>query len=175
MKAFVVKVLDFVVVVIALIVAGFISKNIGLESILRAKEEPVTLAIAEEGLVDDSIGMPAGKDIPRIKDATTWEETWWDISLITIEPVGIIPTGIATRYPWVSSYQTSRKYRNRKRPDITYAALDFFNEYGEYYLLQLPDKSYILAQIPISDAWKIKLGKNVTLPIGKNMRQILRY
>lgn len=167
MKTFIVKVLDFVVVIVALIAAGFISKNIGLESILRGKEEPVTLAIAEEGLMDDSIGMPAGEDIPRIEDMQTWADTWWDISPITIEPVGIIPTGIAARYSWISPYQRSRKYGNRKRPDVTYTALDFFNEYGEYYLLQLPDESYILAQIPIADAWKIKLGKKVTLPIGK--------
>lgn len=167
MKAYIVKALEFLAVIIGLLIGGFAAKNIGFESILRRKEEPVTLAKAEEGLVDDSIGMPAGDDIPRIENAQIWEDTWWDISCITIEPIGIIPTGVGVRHPWVSAYQNSRKRGNRKRPDISYMILDVFDEYGEYYLLQLPDKSYILAQIPIDYVWKIKLGQDITLPIGK--------
>lgn len=167
MKAFIVKALEFIAVIIGLIVGGFFAKNIGLESILRGKEEAVTLTVAEESLMDDIIGLPAGDDIPRIETAQIWSDTWWDISCITVEPTNIIPTGIAVRHPWISSYRTSRRTGRRKRPDVTYAVLDPFDEYGEYYLLQLPDQSYILAQIPIDYVWKIKLGQKVTLPIGK--------
>ena len=35
----------------------------------------VTLAITEEHLIDDIIGMPAGNDIPRIENSQTWTDT----------------------------------------------------------------------------------------------------
>lgn len=167
MKAFIVKVLEFVAVIVGLVIGGFAAKNIGLESILRRKEKPVTLAMAEEGLVEDSIGMLAGDDIPRIETSQDWEDTWWDISCITVEPTEVVSTGIAVRHPWISPYFSSRRSGRRKRAEVSYAVLDVFNEYGEYYLLQLPDKSYIMAQIPIEYVWKLKLGQEVTLPIGK--------
>ena len=49
-------------------------------------------------------------------------------------------------------------------------------EYGEYFILQLPDQSYILAQLPKDVARKVKAGKEVTLPVGKKdgvHRQVL--
>lgn len=166
MKAFVVKVFEFIAVIVGLMIGGFAAKNIGLESILRGKEKPVSLAQAEEGLAEDSVGMLAGADIPRIENAQEWEDTWWDISCITLEPTDIVSTGIAARHTWVSPYWNSRKRGRRKRPEVYYAVCDVFNEYGEYVLLQLPDQSYIMAQIPVEYIWKIKLGQEVTLPIG---------
>ena len=166
MKRWVVKVFDFIAVIIGLLIGGFLSKNIGLESIMRMREDAVSLAETEEGISEDFIGLSAGDDIPRIENMQAWEDTWWDIRCITIEPISIVSTNIAVRHPWISPYRYSRRGGNRKRPDVTYAILDAFDEYGEYYLLQLPDESYILAQIPTDYAWKIKLGQKVTLPIG---------
>lgn len=167
MKAFIVKILEFAAVIIGLIAGVFLSKNFGLESIIRGKEQAVTLAMTEEALIDDLIGMPAGSDIPRIETAQNWSDTWWDISCITVEPTQIISTGIAVRHPWVSPYRRSRRTGTRKRAEVTYAVLDAFDEYAEYYLLQLPDHSYILAQMPIDYVWKLKLGQKITLPVGK--------
>lgn len=167
MKKMIVKILEFASVIIALVVGVFLAKNISLESILRGKEEPVTLAMTENGLPEDFIGMPAGDDIPRIGDAQTWEDTW-QTSYVTIEPIGIIPTGIGVRYSWISAYtNSSRRGGPRKRADVSRTAFDFLGEYGEYYLLQLPDQSYILAQMPKEDARKLKAGKEITLPIGR--------
>ena len=73
MKKMIVKLLEFASVIIALVVGIFLAKNISVESILRGKEEPVSLAMTENGLPEDFIGMPAGDDIPRINDAQTWE------------------------------------------------------------------------------------------------------
>ena len=60
MKKKMVKALEFVMVVIAMVVGAVVAKNIGVESLLRGKEEPVTLAMTESGLQDDFIGLPAG-------------------------------------------------------------------------------------------------------------------
>lgn len=176
MKKKIAKALEFVAVIVAIIVGVFVAKGIGVESMLRGKEEPVSLATAEAGLYEDFIGLPAGSDIPRVEDMETWDNTW-ATSLVTIEPLSIIPTGIGARYSWVSAYSNSgRRGGPRKRPDVTSMTFDILGEYGEYFLLELPDHSYILAQISQDDARKVKAGKEVTLPIGSKggvHRQVL--
>lgn len=166
MKEKFVKFLEFVMVIISLIVAVLIAKDFGVESMLRGKEEAVTLSMTENGLPEDYIGMPAADDIPRIEDLQTWDDTW-QTSYVTIEPAGIIPTGIGTRNTWVSAYSSSRRGGTRHRPDVDRTAFDVFNDYAEYYILKLPDESYILAQMSIDDARKLKAGKTITLPIGR--------
>ena len=70
--------------------------------------------------------------------------------------------GVGALHPWVDAYTTPTR-RNRggwKAPVITNTALDVFNEYGEFYLLQLPDESYILAQLPREeDVYKRQITK----------------
>ncbi|MCI8886877.1 MAG: hypothetical protein HFG70_02215 [Hungatella sp.] len=176
MKKKIAKVLEFAAVIVGILVGVFVAKGIGVESMLRGKEEPVSLAMTESGMPEEIIGMPAGSDIPRIEDAQTWEDTW-ATSYITIEPESIISTGIGARYSWVSAYTSgSRRGGPRKRPEVTKMALDIFGEYGEYFLLELPDHSYILAQLPQDAAKKVKAGKETVLPIGRKTgvhRQIL--
>ena len=167
MKKKIVKFLEFVAVIAAIVIAALVIKNISVESWLMGEEEPVTLAMTEEGLKEDYIGMPAADDIPRIEDAEMWEDTW-QTSCVTIEPINIISTGIGVRHPWVSAYSNSgRRGGPRKRADVTSMVLDIIGEYGEYYLIQLPDESYILAQMPIDAARRLKAGEEITLPVGR--------
>lgn len=167
MKKTLKKVLEFVVVIGALVIAVLVAKELPVESMLRGKEEPVTLAMTEDGLPEDFIGMPAADDIPRIEDAQTWEDTW-ETSYVTVEPEAIVPTGIGSRHPWVSMYSGgSRRGGSRYRADVSDMAFDILGEYGEYFLIQLPDRSYILAQMSIDDARALKAGKKITLPVGR--------
>lgn len=167
MKRKIVKFLEFLAVIVALAIAVFVTKSISLEPLLRGKEEPVSLTMTKSGLPEDSIGMPAADDIPRIEDIQTWEDTW-QTSYVTIEPIGIVSTGIGKRHAWIEAYTNSRKRGGtRKRAEATNMAFDILGEYGEYYLLQLPDESYILAQMPVDYARKIKAGQKVVLPIGR--------
>ena len=39
------KILDFVLVIAAIVLAVYVGKNIGLEYLMRGKEEPVTLSM----------------------------------------------------------------------------------------------------------------------------------
>lgn len=167
MKKKLTKFLEFVSVILAIIIAVLVVKDLPLESVLRGKEEPVTLAMTEGGLPEDYIGMPAGDDIPRIQDAEEWEDTW-QTSYVTVEPEAIIPTGIGVRHTWVEAYSNgSRRGGPRRRADVTDMAFDILGEYGEYFLIQLPDQSYILAQMSVDDARALKAGKKITLPIGR--------
>lgn len=176
MKKKMVKALEFIMVIIAMVVGAVVAKNIGVESLLRGKEEPVTLAMTESGLQEDFIGLPAGDDIPRIENAQQWEDTW-ATSCITVEPVDIVSTGIGARNAWVSAYtNTGRRGGPRRKADVSRMAFDILGDYSEYFLLQLPDQSYILAQISTEDARKLKAGKEITLPVGKKgavHRQVL--
>ena len=134
MKKMLRKILEFIVVIVALVIAVLVAKALPVESVLRGKEEPVTLAMTEGGLPEDYIGMPAADDIPRIEDAETWEDTW-QTSFVTVEPEEIIPTGIGTRHTWVSAYSSgSRRSRPRHRPDVSSMTFDILGEYAEYYL-----------------------------------------
>ena len=172
----IVKIIEFVCVVAAIAVSVLVVSNISVESMLKGKEEPVTLSMTEGGLPENYIGKPAGDDIPRIEDAETWEDTW-QISYVTIEPIGIISTGVGSRHPWIDAYtNASRRGGARRRADVTYTSFDVLNEYGEYYLLQLPDESYILAQMSDDDARRLKAGQEITLPVGRKSpahRQVL--
>ncbi len=166
MKKNIVKALEFAVVILAIIAGIIVARNIGVESMLRGKEEPVSLAMTEEGLSEDFIGLPAGDDIPRVTNAQDWDDTL-SVSCVTIEPLDIIPTGIGARSAWVDAYTSSgRRGGPRRRPDVTRMSMDFLGEYSEYFLLQLPDQSYILAQISADDARKLKAGKITALPVG---------
>lgn len=167
MKGKIVKVLEFAAVIAAIIVGVLVEQNLSIESMLRRNEGPVTLSMTENGLVEEYIGRPAADDIPRIEDAKTWEDTW-QTSYVTVEPISIVSTGLGVRHSWVSAYTNAgRRGGARRRADVTSTALDIFGEYGEYYLIQLPDESYILAQMSKDDARKLKAGKEITLPIGK--------
>lgn len=166
MKKKIVKVLEFVMVILGIIAGVFVAKNISVESMLRKKEEPVTLAMTEDGLQEDFIGLPAADDITRVESQEDWDDTW-AVSCITVEPLEVIPTGIGVRHPWISAYSRSRRGGTRKRPEVSRMVFDILDEYAEYYLIQLPDQSYILAQMPTDVARKLKAGKQITLPVGK--------
>ena len=105
------KILDFVLVIAAIVLAVYVGKNIGLEYLMRGREEPVTLSMTEGGLPEDYIGRPAGGDIPLIEDGHSWEEAW-ATDYITIQPVGIVSTGVGALHPWVDAYTTPTR-RNR--------------------------------------------------------------
>ena len=54
------KILDFVLVIAAIVLAVYVGKNIGLEYLMRGREEPVTLSMTDGGLPEDYIGRKAG-------------------------------------------------------------------------------------------------------------------
>ena len=54
MKKTMIKVLEFAAVIVALVIAVIVTMNIGVESLLRGKEEAVTLSMTEGGLPRNS-------------------------------------------------------------------------------------------------------------------------
>ena len=87
------------------------------------------------------------------------------------ERVGIGPTGVYSLKSWVVHYNT-HTYKGgtttgSRRAEVSTSSLDIWGNYNPYYLLELPDHTYILAQIPQTEADAIARGESVTLPIGQ--------
>lgn len=115
-----VRVLEYIAVIAAILISVFVTGILPYETILKGREDPVTLSMTESGLPEDYIGKPAGDDIPRIENAEIWEDTW-QTSYVTIEPIGIISTGFGSRHPWVGAYtNANRRGGPRRRADVKY-------------------------------------------------------
>lgn len=160
------KVLEFVAVILAIVISALIVQNVRVESILRGKVDPVSKSMTESGLQEEFIGKPAGDDIPRVTSLEDWENTW-QTSCVTVEPTEVIATGIGVRHPWVDPYTRTRRGGTQRKADVTNMVLDIFGEYGEYYIVKLPDGAAILAQISGDAAKSVKAGRTAALPVGK--------
>lgn len=158
---------------LSLVCASLLFLNWNPEALFRQEETPVTMNDIEQGGTEDFTGSAAGEDIPRLTGAADFSEILYDLDYVTAEPVGIVPTGVYSLKPWVSHYNT-HTYKGRtttgsRRAEVSTSGLDILGNYNQYYLLELPDHTYILAQIPDKEADAITKGESVTLPIGQKV------
>ena len=159
-------VIPTVSVLIALVCAALVCLNWNPEPFLKGKEQPVTLSDIEQNLTTDFNGFPAGEDIPRLTSAEDFSETIYLSDYVTAEPVGIVETGISSLKPWEDHYYTQRVKgratgRQIRQPEIISSGWDLLGSYQPYYLLELPDHTYIVAQIPPETAKAIEKGESV--------------
>lgn len=167
------KVITCISTTIALIAAVFLFFHFYPENLLRRSESAVNPKDMDPGVI--YTGSPAGEDIPRLSKKEEFETLTFDYDYVTVEAKEMIPTKVYSLKPWVDPYTTQRIRRRRtgvkrRKKDIIKSALDMQEDYNQYYLLKLPDTSYILAQIPPGEANAIKKGEKVTLPIGRKTR-----
>lgn len=161
-------------VLIALIGAALLFFNWNPEALFKLNEPMVSMSDIEQNITTDFTGSPAGPDIPRLTGAEDFSEIIYLADYVTAEPVGIVQTGISSLSPWEDHYYTQRVKgratgRQIRLPEITSSGWDFPGSYQPYYLLELPDHTYIVAQIPQETAKAIEKGKSVTLPIGQKV------
>lgn len=165
-------------IVIALAPAALLYFNWNPESLLRLGEEAVTMADIEEKGGEACIGFSAGEDIPRLTGEEDMKTTLE--AAFTAEPTDVVYTGAYSLKPWVESYTYNRTRKGRRygAPRAKPRFLQYKNpdglfqnhaDYLPFYLLKFSDDTYILAQIPESDAKAIRKGKAVTLPVGKKV------
>ncbi len=172
------KLIPFISTILALAAAMLVYLNWNPEALLQGKEGPVSMEDIESGQVENFVGSKAGSDIPRLAGKDDFEK---NRSLIfTAEPVGIISTGTYELKAWADPYYSNggkrRTGAKKKKPQFRQyknpnSILNDHADYLQIYLLELPDGSYILAQIPESAVRAIRSGKNITLPIGKKVSQ----
>ena len=160
-------------VLISLAFAILFFVNWNAEIFFNFPKIPITLREIQQNPGTSFIGFSAGEDIPRLVGAEDFIEINFEIEYVTAEPVNIIATGVSSLKPWVSHYSTNT-YKGRsttKRPlkEIRTSGLDLLGNYLPYYLLELPNRTYILAQFPEKFVKEIKKGEHITLPIGQKV------
>ena len=158
-------------VVISLIIASSFFLGWNPERLLQS-QTPVTQSDIQRDRAKDFAGAVAGQDIPRLQSGADLARLPYRSGYATAQPLAVVSTGVHSLQPWVDPYyrQTFKgrtSTAKRRKPQIIQSALPVVEGYSQYYLLQLPDKSYILAQIPPNDAKAIAKGESVTLPISK--------
>lgn len=167
------KIIAWVSTILGLILATVFFLRWHPEHLWQHKGEPVTMAEIESNLAKDYSGMVAGDDIFRLSGAADFEDVWYYHNYVTAEPIGIISTDVYSLKSWVNPYvQTGKRHRNytgKRKAEVITSKLNLWEDYNPYYLLELPDHTYLLAQIPSDQAEAIARGKKVTLPIGRKV------
>lgn len=161
------NILLIVIILISLVPAFFLYLHVHPEDVIKREEAPVTMEEIKKDRLDSSVGYPAGDDIVQISGKADFEEMN-SIDRFTIEPKSVIKTDVGSRKKWQSAYYSVRsgKRRTRKKPKPqVLQGLDIMDYYNTYYLMECPDGTYILAQLPHKYVKMIQKGEKVILPI----------
>lgn len=123
-------------------------------------------------------GKIAGRDIPQLtraeelKGLNGYGKSYTEYEYITVVTEEIIGTNIYGRVPWVDpetlklkDYRLDKYYFPAAKPEVIEEPAIRVEAYQEYYLVKLPDSSYVLARFSPVYARKVKMGE-VALPVG---------
>lgn len=177
------KVITGVVAIIGLFF-GYLTFNwFNPDEIFKTEGPPITM---EQILADPPVpsirnyyGKTAGEDIPRLSGGKEFDKMQHTqdgqaatepTQYATAVPVKIVATGVYDLKPWVYPYYSKGAKKYRRKPYATRTPIMIPGSYQEFYLIQLPDSSYILAQFSESYRRAINKGKETTLPIGIKKR-----
>lgn len=167
------NIISVISVLFSLGCAFWLFLNWNPETLLKQEQQPVTMNDIEQGSREDFTGLPAGGDIPRLTGEVDFSEILYELDYVTAEPVGIVSTSVYSLKPWMGHYNThTYKGRTRtgsRRAEVSMSGFDIWDSYNQYYLVELPDHTFILAQIPQTEADAIAMGKNITLSIGQKI------
>lgn len=167
------KALEVVLVAVSFAAAFLVFKNLKPEKIIKPDAAPVTAAQIASAPGVTYTGKTAGEDILKLSGKEDFEGLIGR-DYATAEPIEVIATGIYGLNPWVDPYSIT-KIRNssgrlistgRKAPEVVDDAISALEYYQEYYLIRMPDDTYILAQFSDVYREKIEKGEKVVLPIG---------
>lgn len=167
-------VINVICVIIGLVAAYFVFQNLHPENWMSTSKDTITLQDIDDKLPEEFVGHAAGDDIPRISGQEEFEGLY-STDYVTIEPTGIVETGLVGLKPWADPYKSSRRGGKKLRDKVMEAGWDYEGVYIPYYLLECPDGTYILAQLPDSYVKAIKKGESVTLPVGYKKSSAVKY
>lgn len=159
------KIIPALACIIGLVAAFITYHNFHPEDFMKTDEKEITLSDIEKSKAVSYVGHPAGKDIPRLQGKEEFEKIA-SVEDVTIETKKIIATGVGSRKAWESAFTSkgSKRGGGRRKADEQ-KGFDILDYYNEYYLIECPDETYILAQMPEKFVKKIQKGEKVTLPI----------
>lgn len=156
--------------IFALVIAALFFFRWNPEVLLRKAQTPVTMDMIEQNTIKNFAGAVAGEDILRLSGAADFENMVFDADYATAEAVDVIPTGVYSLKPWAEPY-TNRRVNGRiakgkRKASVITSSFNMHDDYHQYYLLELADGTFIVAQIPQNDVFALERGNKVLLPIG---------
>lgn len=167
------KVLPLILILPAFLIALVPYFQLQPELWMRASEPTISLSQLSSIKDGPYTGKNAGADVPRLENVEQFESLR---SCATAEPTGIIKTGVYVLKNWeesdLSRRTSNRRKFNGEKPEATKSTIRAFDSYHEYYLIKLPDGSYIPALFDRSYADKLERGESVTLPIGERLTTV---
>ncbi len=166
------KIIDYTLVVIALVIAVIFYFSFDLEGILwdKYEKERISSSDIKNDRSRDYTGLNAGEDILSIKTIGEWDDVLNEVDYVTAKPKSIIKTDVYSLAKWASYYTTKRNGSSgRKLEEVIKTSLDISPNYSPYYIIELEDGNHILAQMNRGIAKKIQNGEEVSLPLGKKI------
>lgn len=161
------KIRTMIAVIIGLVAGYFVCMNFHPENWMKKEEAEVTLSQIEKADGKIYTGRMPAEDVLRLSGKEEFEELY-QVDEVTVEPTDIVPTGVGRLSEWADPYMGRAGTRKHKRKrEVQQKFLDILGDYNEYYLIQCPDKTYILAQLPDKYVKAIKKGEKAALPIGR--------
>ncbi len=164
------KVISVIATVIGLLAGGYLFFHLTPEAWFWGSEEAVSKADMESG--QNVVGRPAGEGFTELTGSDQLDGLMSGTDCVVVKPLSAVPTGVWRLKSWVSPYKR-RRYRGRtvgapvRKPDVVRSRLAAGIDYNQYYLLELADHSYVVAQIPEREARKLQKGDQITLPIAQ--------
>lgn len=168
------KVIQVVCVLAGFATAFLVYNGINPEKLIKPDNTPITISEIHANPQKNYVGRTAGKDINVISKAEEFMALN-GTEYVTAQPQSVVTTGIYSLNPWVDPYEIT-KVRNssgrmvssgRRASEVTDNMVEAVEYYQEYYLIQLTDGSYILAQFSDTYREKIQEEDTVLLPIGR--------
>jgi len=165
------KIIDYLMVVVAAIIAIIFYFNFDLEQILWERHEQIIMT-ADDIKADTTIdytGLVAGDDILSLTTAQEWEALdYYDYA--TAVPVSIKKTSIYSLAKWVGYYTKSASGTARRKLEETEKRMvDLTATHCPYYIMEVQDGSRMLVQMNRGLAKQIEKGKNIELPLGQKI------
>ncbi len=165
------KLIDYFLVVVALVIAIIFYFNFDLEQILWDRQEQVVVT-ADDIKSDTTLeyaGLTAGNDILTLSNSQEWQNLDYH-DYATVVPVSIKKTSIYSLAKWVGHYtKTSTGTSGRKLAEVEKRFFDYSASHSPYYIIELQDGSLILAQMNRGLAKQIEQGKTLELPLGQKV------
>lgn len=166
------KIMDYFLVVVALVIAVIFYFRFDLEGILWNGREPevITAAQTETDRVTDYTGKKAGEGILCLTTGAEWDAVINQVDYVTVIPESIVKTDVYSLAKWADYYtKRSNGASGRRRPEVKQSAFDLSANYCPYYIIELEDGTRILAQMNRGLAAKIEKGERIELPLGRKL------
>ena len=166
------KILPVASVLLAFAAAFFLYLHLPVDTWLFKPDQVISQQEIQADGAQNFTGYPAGDDIPRLQSQADLEAMLYEADYATCTPRQAIVTEVCTLNHWADPY-VKRKVNKRvvqtgkRKPSVIHSSQPMPDDYSPYYLLELEDGTYILAQMPQATASAINRGRNVTLPIGQ--------